>query len=98
MNFDLKDVVVIDKATGSLLQGNANLFWYRNGNGTLTANYTAFAKVKLATATKPGYTINGWYDAASGGNKIGNVNADYTPKEQKHYMHTLDSKQLYSKL
>ncbi len=83
MNFDLKDVVVIDKTTGSLLQGNANLFWYRNGNGTLTANYTAFAKVKLATATKPGYTINGWYDAASGGNKIGNANADYTPTGAK---------------
>ena len=83
MNFDLKDVVVIDKTTGSLLQGNANLFWYRNGNGTLTANYTAFAKVKLATATKPGYTINGWYDAASGGNKVGNANADYTPTGAK---------------
>ena len=82
-DFDVKDLMIIDKTSDKLLQGNANLFWYKNGNGTLTANYTAFAKIKLATATKKGYTFSGWYDAATGGNKIGDANADYTPTESK---------------
>lgn len=82
-DFDVKDLMIIDKTSDKLLQGNANLFWYKNGNGTLTANYTAFAKIKLATATKKGYTFSGWYDAVTGGNKIGDTNADYTPTESK---------------
>ena len=82
-DFDVKDLMIIDKTSDKLLQGNANLFWYKNGNGTLTANYTAFAKIKLATATKKGYTFSGWYDATTGGNKIGDANADYTPTESK---------------
>ena len=35
--------------------------------------------VTLPTPTRTGYTFNGWYDAASGGNKIGNAGASYKP-------------------
>ena len=48
------------------------------GNGTLTANYTNNS-ITLPTPTRTGYTFTGWYDAASGGDKIGNGGATYTP-------------------
>ena len=35
--------------------------------------------VTLPTPTRSGYTFNGWYTAATGGTKIGNANAEYTP-------------------
>ena len=52
------------------------------GNGTLTANYTNNS-ITLPTPTRTGYTFTGWYDAASGGNKIGNAGAAYTPTSAK---------------
>ena len=33
----------------------------------------------LPTPTRFGYTFDGWYTAASGGNKVGNAGASYTP-------------------
>ena len=48
------------------------------GAGTLTANYKNNA-ITLQTPTRTGYTFAGWYDAATGGNKIGNGGASYTP-------------------
>ena len=41
------------------------------------------ASVKLPTATLPGYTFLGWYDAATGGNKIGDAGDSYTPTAAK---------------
>ena len=41
------------------------------------------ASVKLPTATLPGYTFLGWYDAATGGNKIGGAGDSYTPTAAK---------------
>ena len=35
--------------------------------------------VVLPTLSRSGYTFNGWYTAASGGTKIGNAGASYTP-------------------
>ena len=35
--------------------------------------------VTLPTPTRTGYTFNGWYTAASGGTKVGNGGASYTP-------------------
>ena len=37
------------------------------------------ASVTLPTPTRTGYVFNGWYTAASGGTKIGNGGAKYTP-------------------
>ena len=48
------------------------------GAGTLTANYKNNA-ITLQTPTRTGYTFAGWYDAATGGNKVGNGGASYTP-------------------
>ncbi len=67
---------------------------YPNGasvnNMTTTANYTVplyanwtLASVTLPTATRTGYTFAGWYDAATGGNLIGNAGAAYTPTANK---------------
>ena len=37
--------------------------------------------VTLPTPTRIGYTFNGWYTATSGGTKIGDAGASYTPTE-----------------
>lgn len=47
---------------------------------TLTAKWTAVS-VTLASATRRGYTFDGWWTAASGGNKIGNAGESYTPTQ-----------------
>ena len=61
------------------------------GNGTLTANYKNNS-ITLPTSTRTGYTFAGWYDAASGGNKIGDAGAAYTPTAAKTlYAHWTDS-------
>ena len=46
--------------------------------GTASATYQGTA-LTLPTPTRTGYTFNGWYTAASGGTKIGNAGASYTP-------------------
>ena len=46
--------------------------------GTASATYEGSALI-LPTPTRPGYTFNGWYTAASGGTKIGDAGATYTP-------------------
>ena len=53
-------------------------FTFGAGNTTLTANYKNNS-ITLPTPTRTGYTFSGWYDSASGGNKIGNGGATYTP-------------------
>ncbi len=61
------------------------------GNGTLTANYKNNS-ITLPTPTRMGYTFAGWYDAASGGNKIGNGGATYTPTYNRTmYAHWADT-------
>ena len=53
-----------------------------------TSNYTAYAvwkptttngSITLPTPSRTNYTFKGWYTAASGGTKIGNAGASYTP-------------------
>ena len=39
------------------------------------------ASVKLPSPTRTGYVFSGWYTAASGGTKIGNGGASYTPSK-----------------
>ena len=49
-----------------------------SGTKTLYANWTAVA-ITLPSASRTGYTFAGWYTAASGGNKVGDAGASYTP-------------------
>jgi len=79
-----------------------NLTVTYNANGgtcaTTTASYTGTA-LTLPTATRDGYTFLGWYTAASGGTKIGDAGASYTPTDNitlyahwiKHYTVTYDA-------
>ena len=46
--------------------------------GTASEKYTGTA-LTLPTPTRDGYWFVGWYDAASGGNKIGDAGANYNP-------------------
>lgn len=49
---------------------------------TMTAQWTASTstgQVTLPTPTRTNYAFNGWYTASSGGTKVGNAGAKYTP-------------------
>ena len=68
------------------LSGNVYTFPGTSGvTSTITAQYTASTTmgtptaVTLPTATRAGYTLDGWYTAASGGTKRGNAGATYVP-------------------
>ena len=65
-------------ASGGQYTVNASATLYAQWSGTTTT-----AAVTLPTLSRTGYTFNGWYDAASGGNKIGNGGASYTPTGNK---------------
>ena len=49
------------------------------GTITLYARWNS-ASVKLPTPTRTGYTFIGWYDAETGGKKLGDAGASYTPE------------------
>lgn len=49
-----------------------------SGTVTLTAQWNQ-AAITLPTPTRTGFTFKGWYDASSGGNKIGDAGSTYTP-------------------
>lgn len=63
--------------------------WYNSGgsytadaNATLYAQYSSSdsgGSVTLPSYTRSGYSLAGWYTAASGGTKVGNGGASYTP-------------------
>ncbi len=55
-----------------------NLTATNKGTVTFTAQWTS-ASVVLPTPTRTGYTLSGWYTAATGGTKRGNGGATYTP-------------------
>lgn len=53
-----------------------------NAPATLYAQYSSSdsgGSVELRSYTRSGYTFAGWYTAASGGTKVGNSGATYTP-------------------
>lgn len=53
-------------------EGTVNLYAVWTGGST-----------KLVSASRTGYNFAGWYDAASGGTKVGNADASYTPGSAK---------------
>ena len=71
------------KSDGSGTSYDSGASYTANAAATLYAQYTSSTSngaIKLPSApTKSGYTFNGWYDATSGGTKIGNAGASYTP-------------------
>lgn len=74
------------KQDGSGTNYNASASYTANAALALYAQWTSSetrAAVTLPSATWTGRTFNGWYDAASGGNKIGNAGASYTPSGNK---------------
>jgi uncharacterized repeat protein (TIGR02543 family) len=55
-----------------------------NGAGSTvspsSATSTGGSLVTLPTPTRTGYTVSGWFDAASGGNKVGDAGGTYRPE------------------
>ena len=82
MDFDIRDIAIVNTSKQTVLQSTNNTYLYGAGAGTVTANYTNNS-ITLPTATRSGYTLEGWYDAATGGNKIGNAGATYIPTVAK---------------
>ena len=60
-----------------------NVTYDANGGscGTASEKYTGTA-LTLPSPTRDGYWFVGWYDAAEGGNKIGDAGATYNPKDE----------------
>ena len=60
-----------------------NVTYDANGGscGTASEKYTGTA-LTLPTPTRDGYWFVGWYDAAEGGNKIGDAGAKYNPANE----------------
>ena len=52
-----------------------------NGGNCSISSELYDGDLNLPTPTRTGYTFNGWYTAASGGTKIGDAGASYTPTE-----------------
>lgn len=58
-----------------------NVFYHLDGganNNANTATYTNGTGLTLADPTRTGYTFDGWYDAAEGGNKVTTISATKT--------------------
>jgi len=66
-----------DSRTYTNGQNVSNLTSTNGATYALTAQWTA-PSVTLPTPTRIGYTFNGWYDAATGGTKVGDAGATYT--------------------
>ena len=69
-------------ANGSGTNYNSGGSYTANAAATLYAQYSSsitVAPITLPTPTRSGYGFTGWYTAASGGTKIGNAGASYTP-------------------
>ena len=58
--------------------GTSARTWNVASTVSLSANWSSVA-ITLPSATRSGYKFNGWYTATSGGTKIGNAGATYTP-------------------
>ena len=77
-NFDIKDVMIINNTTGSLIQSTDYAYMYGTNDGTVTAKYTTNA-ITLKALTRNGYTFLGWYKEAACTNKVGDAGSSYTP-------------------
>lgn len=75
-----KDITLYAKWTEKPTTYTVTYNYNYNGATDTEATYTVGgAALTLPTPTREGYTFNGWYTAATGGTKIGDVGASYTP-------------------
>ena len=81
-NSGRKGVASVDNATANYYTASSTVsnLGIKGQKVTLKAKWKD-ASVTLPTPVRPGYTFNGWYTAASGGTKIGNAGASYTPSK-----------------
>ena len=67
-------------STGNAWYVPYNVTYKSNGGDCSTTSQTyAGTALTLPNATRTGYTFNGWYTAASGGEMVGNAGESYTP-------------------
>jgi len=78
LNFDIRDIQIINKTNGTIVQSSNNSYLYGVGAGTVTANYTNNS-ITLPSPTKTGYTFAGWYSDSALTKHVGAGGAKYTP-------------------
>ena len=65
-------------STGRITQDGINAGIGYTANATWNAQWTS-ASVTLPNATRAGYVLKGWYNATTGGTKVGDAGGTYTP-------------------
>ena len=68
---------------GSLISATGCTVSYDANGGSVSPSSATYAgsALTLPMPTRAGYKFNGWYTATSGGTKVGNAGAQYTPNE-----------------
>jgi len=67
---------------------NSNTITYSTQGGPAVSSVTWSTGASLtlpATPTRAGYTFNGWYDAATGGTRVGGGSASYSPTNTANF-------------
>ncbi len=67
---------------------NSNTVTYSTQGGPAVSSVTWSTGASLtlpATPTRAGYTFNGWYDAATGGTRVGGGSASYSPTNTANF-------------
>lgn len=82
VSYTFKEWNTVKAGTGTAYAAEGN--YTANAAATMYAQWTTnaatYSAVTLPTPTWTGRTFQGWYDASSGGNKIGNAGATYRPQ------------------
>ncbi len=71
-----EDSAILIESNGKITNSGVNAAKFLVSNTTWHASWTEWP-VTLPTATRDGYVFNGWYNAASGGTKVGNAGGKY---------------------
>jgi uncharacterized repeat protein (TIGR02543 family) len=70
-----------DFTLSALWTGNSNTvaFDAQGGSAVSSVTWSTGNPLTLPSSTRSGYSLAGWYDAPTGGTKVGSANASYTP-------------------
>lgn len=71
-----EDSAILIGSNGKITNSGVNAARFLVSNTTWHASWTEWP-VTLPTATRDGYVFNGWYNATSGGTKVGNAGDKY---------------------
>ena len=77
--------LTFDKGNCDSVVGSSTLYTRKGATAVYTGLMETTTTGTIPTATKNGYTFNGWYTASSGGTKILNANGSFTGSAVTNY-------------